>query len=123
MKTPFNKAPLPMVGYLMTLLGFVFLGTSVAALALGSSLAPWLTAAMVASYGLAVLCFTLRKRQIAAADPNSDIALGFDPIRGDTDRRAAKRYRQRYRPQPAEAAEQAPGRRASYSGTRPTKAA
>lgn len=93
----FNKAPLPIFGYLLTLVGFVFLGSFTAALALGSTLAGFFGIAMVASYALAVLCFVLRSRQMAAADPEADIVLGFDPIRGDTDRSAAERYLARYR--------------------------
>lgn len=96
-KKSFNKAPLPVFGYLLTLVGFVFLGSFTAALAFGSGLAVWFGAAMVASYALAVLCFVLRSRHMAAADPEADIVLGFDPIRGDTDRRAAERYLARYR--------------------------
>ena len=93
----FDKAPLPVFGYLLTLVGFVFLGSFTAALALGSNLVGFFGVAMVASYALAVLCFVLRSRQMAAADPDADIVLGFDPIRGDTDRRAAERYLARYR--------------------------
>lgn len=99
MRRSFNNAPLPIFGYLLTLLGFVFLGSSTAALALGSSLAPWFGLAMIVGFGLAVTCFVLRSRQMAEADPDSDITLGFDPIRGDTDRRAAERYLARYRGQ------------------------
>ncbi|WNG87971.1 hypothetical protein C6A87_001415 [Mycobacterium sp. ITM-2016-00317] len=97
MRRSFNNAPLPIFGYLLTLLGFLFLGSTTAALALGSSLAPWFAVAMIVSFGLAVSCFVLRSRQMATADPDSDITLGFDPIRGDTDRRAAERYLARYR--------------------------
>ncbi|PQD98817.1 hypothetical protein CYL16_20690 [Mycobacterium sp. EPG1] len=97
-----RTAPLPAIGYVLTLFGFVFLGTFTASLALGSStLAIMFGVAMVASYGLGLTCFMLRKRYIATADPDSDVTLGFDPIRGDTDRRAAERYLARYRGQPA----------------------
>lgn len=96
-----THAPLPAAGYVLTLIGFVFLGCFTAALALGSNLAAWLGAAMIASYALAVLCFVLRARHIATADPSAPIVLGIDPLRGNTDRRAAERYLARYRSEPA----------------------
>ena len=100
-RVSFARAPLPAVGYVLTLIGFAFLGCFTAALALDSELAPWLGAAMVASYALGVLCFVLRARHIATADPSATIVLGMDPLRGNTDRRAAERYLARYRNEPA----------------------
>ena len=101
MRTSFNKTPLPIIGYILTLLGFVFLGTSVAALAVGSNLGVPLAVAMLVSYALAAGCFGLRARQIAATDPANPVVLGLDPIRGDTDRRIVERYLARYRSQDA----------------------
>ena len=104
-RTSLSTAPLPAIGYVLTLFGFVFLGTFTASLALGSStLAIVFGIAMLASYGLGLTCFMLRKRYIATADPDADITLGFDPIRGNTDRRAAERYLARYRGRDAEVA-------------------
>ncbi|MGE2833226.1 hypothetical protein [Mycobacterium sp. SMC-4] len=99
MRKFFKNAPWPIFAYLLTLVGFLFLGLFVASLALGASFAPVLGAAMVAAWAMAIGCVMLRRRQIANADPDSDITLGLDPIRGDTDRRAFERYLQRYRQQ------------------------
>lgn len=96
-RTTMINAPLPAVGYVLMLIGFVFLGCFTAALALASSLAAWLGVAMIASYGLGAICFVVRARHIATADPSADVVLGIDPIRGNTDRRAAERYLARYR--------------------------
>ncbi|CAN3126516.1 hypothetical protein ACNUDN_01370 [Mycobacterium sp. smrl_JER01] len=100
MRISWESAPLPVIGYLSTLIGFVFLGSFTAALAFGSSLTPWLGAAMIVSYALAAGCFVLRHRHIAAAHPDSHTVLGIDPIRGNVDRRAAERYLARYRGRP-----------------------
>lgn len=96
--------PFPALAYVFTLLGFAFLGLSVAALAYGHDLAGAAVSAMVLSYAAAVGCVLLRRRQIATADPAADVALGLDPIRGDTDLTAAQRYVLRYRGQGADAA-------------------
>lgn len=99
MRHALSRVPLPAVGYVLTLIGFVFLGLFVAALGFGFADAAVLGAAMVVSYTGAASCFALRRRQMAAADPTDDVALGLDPIRGNTDRSAAERYVLRYRGQ------------------------
>ena len=91
------RVPLPAVGYVLTLIGFAFLGFFVAALGFGFDRAAVLGVAMVTSYAAGALCFALRRRQIAVADPADDVVLGLDPIRGNTDRSAAERYVLRYR--------------------------
>lgn len=75
------RLPLPFIGHLFILLGFVGLGLFVAALALGAPSAPMLGAGMVVAYGAGVACFLLRKWRIGHADPLADFVLGFDPIR------------------------------------------
>lgn len=92
-----KNAPWPIFAYVLTLIGFLFLGLFVASLAYSASFAPALGTAMVVAWALAIGCVLLRRRQIASADPDSDIILGADPIRGDTDRRHFERYLQRYR--------------------------
>lgn len=92
-----NRVPLPAVGYVLALIGFAFLGLFVAALGFGFDRAAVLGVATVTSYGTAALCFALRHHQIAVADPADDVALGLDPIRGNTARSAAERYVLRYR--------------------------
>ncbi len=99
MRVSLRRVPLPAIGYVVTLVGFVFLGGFTAALALRSGFAIVLGAAMVASYVAAVLCFVLRARHIAAANPADDIVLSMDPIRGNTDRRGIDRYLAKYRSQ------------------------
>lgn len=94
-----KSTPWPVLAYVLTLVGFVFLGLFVASLAYGAAFAPALGSAMAAAWASAVGCVWLRRRQIAVADPQSDIVLGLDPIRGDQDRRAFARYLQRYRHQ------------------------
>ncbi|CAA0124843.1 Uncharacterised protein [Mycolicibacterium vanbaalenii] len=94
-----TRVPLPAAGYVLTLVGFAFLGLFVAALGFGSDRAAVLGVAMAGSYAVAALCFALRRRQIAVADPTGDVVLGLDPIRGNTDRSAAQRYLLRYRGQ------------------------
>ncbi|UXA18350.1 hypothetical protein [Mycobacterium sp. SMC-4] len=98
-----QRAPWPVFAYLLTLIGFVFLGLFVAALAYGVGFAPALGAAMAASWLMAVGSVWLRRRQIATAAPGSHVVLSLDPIRGDTDRRAFERYLRRYRDQGAPA--------------------
>lgn len=117
MRTSFNKAPLPVIGYILTLVGFISLGSFTAALAFGSNLAVILGVAMFVSYALAAGCFMLRARQIAAADPTDPVVLGLDPIRGDTDRRTAERYLARYRSQDAAVSD--PGTGAREAGVAP----
>ncbi|HEY9263896.1 MAG TPA: hypothetical protein VIQ11_04740 [Mycobacterium sp.] len=95
----FSRVPLPAVGYVLMLIGFVFLGLFVAALGFGFAGAAVFGVAMVVSYALAASGFALRRRQIAAADPADDVVFGLDPIRGNTDRSAAERYVLRYRGQ------------------------
>ncbi|MDZ4264614.1 MAG: hypothetical protein U1D00_02750 [Mycobacterium sp.] len=99
MRKVFSRVPLPEMGYVLTLIGFVFLGLFVAALGFGVAGAAVLGAAMVASFAAAAACFALRRRQMATADPTDDVVLGLDPIRGNTDRSAAERYVLRYRGQ------------------------
>ncbi|MCV7153911.1 hypothetical protein [Mycolicibacterium pyrenivorans] len=99
MRKVLSRVPLPAVGYVLTLIGFVFLGLFVAALGFGFAQAAVFGVAMVVSYAGAALCFALRRRQMAAADPTDDVVLGLDPIRGNTDRSAAERYVLRYRGQ------------------------
>ncbi|MGE0215111.1 hypothetical protein [Mycolicibacterium sp.] len=104
MRQLFARVPLPALAYVFTLLGFVSLGLSVAALAYRHDLAWVAGSAMVLAYAAAVGCVLLRRRQIATTDPAADVALGLDPIRGDTDLTAAQRYVLRYRGQGADAA-------------------
>lgn len=97
MRKMLSSAPLPALGYVLTLFGFLFLGLFTAALGFGVDHAPIFGIAMISSYAAAVLCFALRRRQIAAEDPASDVILGLDPIRGNTERSAAQRYVLNYR--------------------------
>lgn len=94
-----KSAPWPIFAYVLTLIGFLFLGLFVASLAYGASFAPALGTAMVAAWLMAIGCVMLRRRQIANADSDNDIVLGLDPIRGDTDRKKFEVYLQRYRNQ------------------------
>lgn len=57
----------PVVGYLLVLLGFVFLGVFVAALALQSEVAVVLGVALAASFGLAVMSFRNGSAKLAKA--------------------------------------------------------
>lgn len=99
MRNFYKKAPWPIFAYVLTLIGFLFMGLFVASLAYSASFAPVLGTAMVAAWAMAIGCVMLRRRQIATADPDSHIVLGADPIRGDTDRRKFERYLQSYRNQ------------------------
>ena len=97
MRRSIRKIPFPAVGYVFILLGFVGLGLFVAALALDSESAPALGLAMVSAYGAGTACFLIRRGQIAHTPHTANVLLGFDPIRGDTDRRAHLRYVKDYR--------------------------
>jgi hypothetical protein len=57
----------PITGYLLTLLGFVSLGLLVAALALQSGWAVVLGVSLLASFGLAVVCFRNGSATLAKA--------------------------------------------------------
>lgn len=97
MRRMLSSAPLPALGYVLTLIGFVFLGLFITTLGFGGSHAPTFGIAMFVSYAAAVLCFALRRHQIAVEGPDSDMILGLDPIRGNTARSAAQRYVLNYR--------------------------
>lgn len=97
--TALRSMPLPFVGYVFVLLGFVGLGLFTAALGSGVTRAFLLAIATVVAYGIAAACFLIRRYESAHPDPSSPIRLGVDPIRGNTDRRDAARYRQVYRGQ------------------------
>ena len=97
MRRVLSSVPLPALGYVLTLIGFVFLGLFIAALGFGGGHAPVFGIAMISSYVAAVLCFAIRRRQIAAEDPEDEVMLGLDPIRGNTERSAEQRYILSYR--------------------------
>jgi hypothetical protein len=97
MRRSIRKIPFPAVGYVFILLGFVGLGLFVAALALDSKWAPALGFATVSAYGAGTACFLIRRWQIAHTHPTATVLPGFDPIRGNTDRRAEPRYLKTYR--------------------------
>ena len=77
MRRSIRKIPLPAVGYVFILLGFVGLGLFVAALALNSQWAPALGLAMVSAYGAGTACFLIRRGQIAHIPPTANVLLWF----------------------------------------------
>lgn len=91
-----RAVPFPFLGYLMGLVGFVFLGTFVAALGAGSSIAPVLGGGMVVAFVAMGACFRIRSLQIARGD-GEGADLSLDPMVPDADPGAAERYRMRYR--------------------------
>lgn len=97
-----RKFPFPFVGYVFFLFGFCGLGLFVAALAQDAA-AVLLGFAMVSAYAAGTACFLIRRSQIANTPSSAAIRLSLDPMRGDTDRRAARRYLATYRAAPDDA--------------------
>lgn len=98
MHSVLRKISFPFLGYVFLLLGFVGLGTATAALAVGATgMAVGLGIATVASFGMTVVCFLVRRAQIARADAADPVVLSLDLMTESTDRRAAQQYLRTYR--------------------------
>lgn len=87
--------PLPEIGYVLLLIGFVGLGGSVAALAYDSWITPWAAAAMLVAFGLSAACFLVRRADNRR--PGAEAGLPLHPLAAREISQASRdAYRDRY---------------------------
>ncbi|MCK8671406.1 hypothetical protein M1M07_09780 [Rhodococcus sp. HM1] len=107
--------PFPFLGYVLGVIGLLFLGGFVGALASGFSFAPVIGIATAALFVGMVACFRIRAHQIAQGN-RGDVELSMDPMRPAEDPEATARYLMTYRGTNAPASREGESGRKTDSG-------